>query len=84
MEAKIGTVSHFYTRLCVAVLQLEDEILLGDEIHLLGRITDFTQSVTSLEIEHKKVPSAAPGEEVALEMIDTVREGDVVMKVMQE
>ena len=80
-ETQIGEVTHFYTRICVAVLSLSDELAVGDTIHIMGRITDFTQRVNSMEIEHKQVTSVGPGEEVALKVEDYVRAGDTVFKL---
>ena len=84
MEKRVGKVTHFYTHLCVAVLDLTSELQQGDEIHILGRITDFIQRIDSLEIEHKKVDAASPGVEVALKMDDYVRKGDVVFKIVAD
>jgi hypothetical protein len=83
MEKQIGTVTHYYSRLSVAVLNLTAEIHQGDEIHIRGRITDLQMKVDSLEIEHTKVETAAPGAEVALKVDGYVREGDVVYKLME-
>jgi len=82
MEKHIGTVTHFYTRLSVAVLNLTDEIHQGDKIHIKGHITDVVMSVSSLEIEHGKVESAGIGMEVALKVDDYVRTGDEIYKVI--
>jgi putative protease len=81
MEKRIGTVTHYYSRLSVAVLNLTAEIHQGDEIHIRGRITDFLMKVDSLEIEHSKVEFATSGAEVALKVDDYVRDGDVVYKL---
>ena len=61
MEKRIGTVTHYYSRLSVAVLDLSAEIHQGDDIHIKGRITDLVMNVDSLEIEHNKIESAGPG-----------------------
>jgi len=82
MEQRIGKITHFYNRISVAVLELTDELKIGDEIHILGRVTDFTQQVASLEVEHKKIPLAGPGMEIALKVDDYVRAGDEVFKVV--
>lgn len=82
MEKHIGTVTHYYSHLSVAVLNLVDEIHLGDEIRIKGHITDLVMTVGSLEIEHGKIESAGPGMEVALKVDDNVREGDKLYKVM--
>jgi putative protease len=82
MEKRIGTVTHYFTRLSVAVLELTDEIRLGDEIRIHGRITDLVMSVASLEVDHRKIESAGTGMEVALKVDDHVRAGDGVYKMI--
>jgi hypothetical protein len=84
MEERIGQVTHFYNRIRVAVLDLSAELKVGDVVHLTGRTTDFTQSVESIEIEHQNVQAVGPGQEAALKVIDRVRKGDVVFKVIEE
>jgi putative protease len=81
MEKRIGTVTHYYSRLSVAVLDLSAEIHQGDDIHIKGRITDLVMKVDSLEIEHNKIESAGPGVEVALKVDDYVRQGDIIYKL---
>lgn len=83
MDILIGKVTHFYNRISVAVLDLEGEIMVGDRIAITGHTTEFTQTVESLEIDHKKVDSAGPGEDVALKVWDSVRDGDLVYKVVE-
>jgi U32 family peptidase len=82
MEKHIGTVTHFYTRLSVAVLNLTDEIRLGDEIRIKGHLTDLVMSVASLEVDHRKIESAGIGLEVALKVDGYVRAGDKIYKVI--
>ncbi|MDD2695020.1 MAG: hypothetical protein PHD58_03745, partial [Anaerolineales bacterium] len=77
METPIGKVVHYYDRIGVAVLQLSDDLKVGDFVHILGRTTDFTQPVASMEIEHRKV-QAVPAGEVALLVVAPARAGDVV------
>jgi len=84
MEVKVGKVTHFYNRISVAVLKLTGELMVGDKILIMGRTTDLTQYVTSLEIEHRKVPKAGPGMEVALKVAESVRQGDIVYKIVDE
>lgn len=84
MEKRIGLVTHFYSHLGVAVIRLTGTISLGDEIHLCGRTTEFSQIVRSLEIEHHKVESAGPGMEVALQVLGRVRKGDFIYLVKEK
>jgi len=81
-EKKIGKVTHYFTNIRVAVLELEDTLEVGDEIHILGHTTDLFQKVTSLQIEHKPIQKAKPGDNVALKVDDHVRENDVIYKVI--
>jgi putative protease len=80
MDIRVGKVTHYYERISVAVLVLTGELKVGETIHIHGRITDFNQQVGSLEIEHQKIQSVGPGADVALKVIEPVREGDVIFK----
>jgi len=84
MDIRVGKVTHYYDRIGVAVLDLIGELNVGDTIHINGRSTDFTQRVASLEIEHQKIESAGPKAEVALKLLEPVREGDVIYKVIED
>ncbi|MFQ6059062.1 MAG: translation elongation factor-like protein [Anaerolineae bacterium] len=82
-EKAIGKVSHYFTRISVAAIELTDQLAVGDTIHILGRSTDFEQTVDSMEIEHQAVESAGAGQSVGVKVVDRVRAGDVVYKVEQ-
>ena len=84
MEKHIGRVTHYFERIGVAVLDLSGGLKVGDVVHIQGRTTDFTQPVESMEIQHQKVQSVGPAAEVALKVIEPVRKGDAVFKVIEE
>ena len=81
---RIGTVTHFYKRICVGIIELSADIKVGDRVHFLGRGTDFDQEVQSLQIEHDQVEEAGKGIEVALKVEQRVRKGDKVFKLTVE
>ncbi len=81
METKIGTVTHYFNHIGVAVLALTAELKVGDTIHFLGRNTDFTQAIDSMEIDHKKVQAAGPKQEVAMKTAQLVHTGADIFKV---
>jgi translation initiation factor IF-2 len=81
MDVKIGKVTHYYSRLSVAVLELEGDLAVGEQIMILGKTTELTQMVTSMQIEHHNVQAVKAGMQVALKVIDQVRQGDLVYKV---
>ena len=84
MEVEIGRVTHYYNHLSVAVLSLYDSLKLGDRIHILGHITDFSQRVGSMEVEHHTVVWVRPGEEVAVKVAEPARVHDSVYRVDEE
>ena len=84
MDIRVGKVTHFYDRISVAVVELTDDINVGETIRIHGRTTNITQRVGSMEIEHQKIQSAGQGAEVAIKVIEPVREGDVIYKVAEE
>ena len=81
MEFEIGEVTHYFGNLKVAVLEINTEVKLGDEIHIKGSTTDFTQKVDSIQVDNKEVETAGPGADVAVLVTGRVREGDAVFKV---
>jgi translation elongation factor EF-1alpha len=85
MEAEVGKITHFFSKINVGVLELsKGEIHIGDTIHIKGHTTDFYQKVQSMQVEHAPVESAQKGEEVGLKVEASVREGDLVFKVTED
>ena len=81
MEVEIGEVTHYFGNLKVAVMEINTEVKLGDEIHIKGATTDFIQKVASMQVDNKEVETAGPGADVAVLVDGRVREGDAVFKV---
>jgi putative protease len=77
---KVGDVSHFYSNIGVAVVELVDRLKVGDTITVAGATTDFTQVVKSMQIEHRQVEEAGAGDSIGLKVQDLVRKGDAVYK----
>ncbi len=81
MEKQIGEVSHFFGNIGVAIIDLSEELEIGDKIRFLGGETDFEQEVKSMEIDHEKVDRASRGSSVGIKTKEKVREGYKVYKV---
>jgi len=83
-EKRIGVVTHYFGKITVAIIKIEEEGLkLGDTIHLKGHTSDFTQKVESMELEHKVVQEAKVGDSIGIKVSEHAREGDVVHKVIE-
>jgi hypothetical protein len=69
-------------RVGVAVVRLTDgDLRLGDRVKITGRTTELTQTVESLQIEHRGVEHASRGTEVAMKVPEPVRRHDQVFRV---
>lgn len=84
MEVEIGKVTHYYNHLGVAVLELVEGVKLGDRIHFIGHSTDFTQRVTSMEVEHHTVLWVKPGDNMAIKVTQPVHVHDIVYRIVEE
>jgi translation elongation factor EF-Tu-like GTPase len=80
-EKPIGKITHYFSKIGVAVIELSDALKVGDQIRIVGGQTDFTQKVESMEVEHKKIEEAKAGDSVGLKVNQKVREGYKVYKV---
>jgi len=80
---RVGVVTHYYGDLSVAVVKLDPATILrvGDNIHIKGHTSDFSQRVESLQIGHASVNEVGPDDDFGLKVVDHAREHDVVYRV---
>lgn len=77
---EVGRITHFFSKIDVAVIELKAALSVGDTIAIKGPTTDFEQNVDSMQIEHKNVQRAEAGQSVGMKVMQRVRETDVVYK----
>lgn len=78
----IGKVSHYFSKIRVAVIELSDKLSVEDTVRIVGgETTDFEQAVNSMEMEHEKIKEAKAGDAVGIKVKEKVREGYKVYKV---
>lgn len=77
---EVGCITHFFSRIGVAVVELTEPLAVGDSILVKGPSTDFEQSVESMQIEHKNIQRAEAGQSVGLKLMQRVKERDNVYK----
>jgi len=81
-EKPIGEITHFFSNIGVAVVDLFSSLKKGDKIRVVGgQETDFEQEVDSMQIDHKDVKSAKKGDSVGMKVKEKVREGYKVYKI---
>jgi len=78
---EIGKISHFFSKISVAVVDLKATLSVGDHIRIQGPTTNFEQTVDSMQIEHADVKTATAGQSIGLKVKERVREKDTVYKV---
>jgi len=80
---EVGKVTHFFSKISVAVIELKAQLSVGDKIRIMGPTTDSEQTVESMQIEHENVKTAKAGQSVGLKVKDHVRERDTVYKIVE-
>jgi putative protease len=78
---EVGRITHYYNRIGVAAVVLTKNLRVGDRIRIKGSKTDFEQVVESMEIEHRAVEQAMPGDIVGIKVKDRVRKKDIVYRL---
>ena len=74
----VGKIRHFFGKISVAVVDLQDELRNGDRISIEGPSGVEEQLVESMQIEKEQVESAGRGQSIGLKVGSKVREGDAV------
>ncbi len=77
----VGKITHFYSKINVAVVEITAPLAKGDEIQIKGTTTDFKQKVNSMQVEHKEIEKAKKGDAIGMLVKEKVREGDLIYKV---
>jgi translation initiation factor IF-2 len=85
MEEEVGRITHYFSKIGVAVVELtKGSLKVGDTIHIKGHTTDLYQKVESMQVEHNNVLLAKKGESFGLRVESQVREHDLVFIVTED
>ena len=79
-EKEIGVVTHYYDKAGVAVIELVGALKAGEMITMRRGDTQFSQEVSSMQIEHKQVDTAKRGTAIGLKVDQEVRPGTKVYR----
>ena len=83
-EDQVGVVVNFYANPSVAAIKVTGgSIRKGDLLKYKGSTTDFTEEVTSMEIENQAIEEAKSGDLVGVKVKERVREKDKVYRVVE-
>ena len=83
-EEQIAVIVKFFAKPSVAALEVTNgTINKGDLLRYKGHTTDFTEEITSMEIDNQSVDEVKVGDLVGVKVKERVREGDKVYKVSE-
>ena len=83
-EEQVGMVMKFFSKPSVAAIEVTaGSIKKGDTLHYKGHTTDFTEAVSSMELDNKPIDEAKVGDLVGIKVKERVRESDKVYKVVE-
>ena len=80
-EKQVGSVDHFFGNISVSMIKLTDALKVGDKIRIKGKTSDFTQDVSSMQIDRVPAQEGKAGDVISLKVDQKVRPGDTVYKV---
>lgn len=80
-EMSLGKITHYYSKIGVAIVELNNTLKAGEKVKIKGHSTEFEQTVDSMQVDHAEVEEAGKGEIIGMKVNDKVREGDELFKV---
>jgi putative protease len=82
-EQEIGYISNYFKNINVAIIEMtKGSLKTGDTVHFKGKTTDFTTTVSSMQIEHEQVEKVKKNDSLGLKVSEKVRKTDKVFKVI--
>ncbi len=82
MERLIGEVTHYFPRIGVAAVRLDDDLNSGDAVMVRGDQTNFSQTVSSIQLEHQTVSRGLKGQEIGVKVERRVHSGDRIYRMV--
>jgi len=82
-EQEIGVMTHYFGKVSVGIIKLQQPLKTGDTIHIKGAHDDFSQTVDSMQVDHKPVKEAKKGDDIGIKVKQKVHVNDKVYKVVE-
>lgn len=80
-ERHVGTVDHYYPKVKAAAVHLDASLKVGDTIHIKGATDDYTEKVTSMQIDHQPIDAGRAGQDVGVRVPVKVHKHSEVLTV---
>jgi len=83
-DEQVAVIVKFFAKPSVAALEVTSgTIKKGDILRYKGHTTDFTEEISSMEIDNQAVDEVKVGDLVGVKVKERVRENDKVYKVVE-
>jgi len=79
-ETEIGKITHFFSKISVAVVKLTGDLKVGDKIRIEAA-EPFVQTVGSMQSQHKALTAAREGDDIGMKTDKPCADGDRVIKL---
>ncbi|MEA3430572.1 MAG: translation elongation factor-like protein [Nanoarchaeota archaeon] len=80
-KTQIGKITHYFSDINVAVLELIADLKLGDNISIEGHDNITKMTVSSMEIDRTPVEEAKAGQAIGMKTKQEVKPGDIVYNI---
>lgn len=74
----IGKVIHYYDKIGVAVIKLDNNLKVGDKVKFVHGEDEFEQTIESMQLEHEQVESGKKGQEIAIKVNQETKSGTLI------
>ena len=81
LKERIGHITHYFDRIKVAVLELDDSLSTGETVLFEKDNQGFAQSIMSMQVDKKPIKTATKGMEVGVKVEAPVKPGFEVYRV---
>jgi len=75
---EIAKVIHWYDKIGVAVVRLSGSLKVGDEVVVHQGDKEHEDTISSMQVDLKDIPSGKKGDEVAIKLSQKAKEGSVI------
>jgi translation initiation factor IF-2 len=83
-EEQVAVIVKYFAKPSVAALEVTNgTIKKGDILRYKGHTTDFTEKISSMEVDNQVVDEVKVGDLVGVKVKERVRENDKVYKVVE-
>jgi len=80
----VGRITNYLPKISVAVVEVKQPFSVGENLLIEGATTCIQMLLDSMELDRKRISTAAPGATVGIKVPDKVRLNDLVYKIIEK